>query len=226
MALISCRDLMLGYEGKNIIQNLNLEINSGDYLCILGENGAGKTTLMKNILGISKPIGGLIEFGEDMLQNQIGYIPQQSSAQKDFPATVYEVVLSGCLNSHGSIAFFNAKDKKKVESNLSRLGIKHLQRKCYRELSGGQQQRVLLARALCATKRVIFLDEPMAGLDPKATQDFYELLKSLNEEGVTVVMISHDLNGVRENAKQVLYLTGDGASYGNIEEVFGRYGNA
>jgi len=226
MALITCRDLMLGYEGKTIVQNLNLEINSGDYLCILGENGAGKTTLMKNILGISKPIGGLIEFGEGMLQNQIGYIPQQSSAQKDFPATVYEVVLSGCLNSHGSIAFFNARDKKKAESNLSRLGIKNLQRKCYRELSGGQQQRVLLARALCATKRVIFLDEPMAGLDPKATQDFYDLLKSLNEEGVTVVMISHDLNGVRENAKQVLYLTRDGASYGDIEVVFGRRGNA
>ena len=177
MALITCKDLMLGYEGKTILQDLNLEIKSGDYLCILGENGAGKTTLMKNILGISKPIGGFIEFDEHMHQNQIGYIPQQSSAQKDFPATVYEVVLSGCLNSHGSIAFFNAKDKKKVERNLARLGIKNLKKKCYRELSGGQQQRVLLARALCSTKRVLFLDEPMSGLDPKATQDFYDLLK-------------------------------------------------
>ncbi|MBN7773412.1 metal ABC transporter ATP-binding protein [Clostridium aminobutyricum] len=221
MALITCKDLILGYEGKPIIGNLNFEVNDGDYLCILGENGAGKTTLMKNILGISKPIGGSIQFGEGMKQNEIGYIPQQSSAQRDFPATVYEVVLSGCLNSHGSIAFYNAKDKKKVESNLERLGILQLKKRSYRELSGGQQQRVLLARALCATKRVLFLDEPMAGLDPKATQDFYELLKSLNNEGITLVMISHDLRGVKENAKQVLHLENGETFYGNLSEYVG-----
>lgn len=226
MALISCENLVLGYDGKIIFKDLSFKVNVGDFLCIIGENGVGKTTLMKCILGISRTMGGTIQFGEGLKQNEIGYIPQQSSAQREFPVTVQEVVLSGCLNSHGSIAFYQAKDKKKVEDNLERLNIKNLKKKSYGQLSGGQQQRVLLARALCATKKLLFLDEPVAGLDPQATKDFYDMLKQINSEGITIVMITHDLQGLKENAKQVLYLNHEKIFYGNIKEYLGGEENA
>nr|WP_315020511.1 metal ABC transporter ATP-binding protein [uncultured Aminipila sp.] len=226
MTLINCKNLVLGYDGKEIFENLNFKVNAGDYLCIIGENGVGKTTLMKCILGIRKTMGGTIQFGEGLKQNEIGYIPQQSSAQREFPVTVQEVVLSGCLNSHGSIAIYNSTDKRKVDENLERLNIKNLKKKCYRELSGGQQQRVLLARALCATKKLLFLDEPVAGLDPKATEDFYDILKQINCEGTTIVMITHDLQGIKKNAKQVLYLNHEKFFYGDIKEYLGGEGNA
>lgn len=226
MALINCENLVLGYDGKVIFQDLSFKVNSGDFLCIIGENGVGKTTLMKCILGISRTMGGTIQFGEGLKQNEIGYIPQQSSAQREFPVTVQEVILSGCLNSHRSIAFYQAKDKKKVEENLDRLNIKNLKKKAYGQLSGGQQQRVLLARALCATKKLLFLDEPVAGLDPQATKDFYDLLKQINREGITVVMITHDLQGLKENAKQVLYLNHEKRFYGDVKEYLGGQENA
>ncbi|WP_312651900.1 metal ABC transporter ATP-binding protein [Aminipila sp.] len=226
MALINCKNLVLGYDGKMIFENLSFKVNTGDYLCIMGENGVGKTTLVKCILGICKPMGGIIQFGEGLKQNEIGYIPQQSSAQREFPVTVQEVVLSGCLNSHGSIAVYNSKDKRRVEENLERLNIKNMKRKCYRELSGGQQQRVLLARALCATKKLLFLDEPVAGLDPKATEDFYDLLKEINCEGITIVMITHDSQGIKKSAKQVLYMSQRELFYGDIKDYLGGEGNA
>lgn len=226
MVLINCENLVLGYDGKIIFKDLSFKVNTGDFLCIIGENGVGKTTLMKCILGISKAMDGTIEFGEGLKQNEIGYIPQQSSAQREFPVTVQEVVLSGCLNNHGILAFYQAKDKKKVEENLERLNIKHLRKKSYGQLSGGQQQRVLLARALCSTKKLLFLDEPVAGLDPQATKDFYKLLKLLNSEGIAIVMITHDLQGLKENAKQVLYLNHEKKFYGNIKEYLGGEENA
>ncbi|MBE6034493.1 MAG: metal ABC transporter ATP-binding protein [Clostridiales bacterium] len=226
MSLINCKNLILGYEGKAIIKNLTFQVDAGDYLCIIGENGVGKTTLMKCILGIGKAMGGNIQLGEGLKQNEIGYIPQQSNSQKDFPATVYEVVLSGCLNSHGSIAIYNFRDKKKADENLERLNLAHLKRKCYRELSGGQQQRVLLARALCATKKILFLDEPVAGLDPKAAQDFYEILKQINAEGTTIVMITHDVQGLKGNARQVLHLKHEDVFYGSISDYLGGGANA
>lgn len=218
MSLISCENLVLGYEGKEVVRNLCFKVEEGQYLCIIGENGAGKTTLMKGILGLHKPISGEIVFGEGLKQNEIGYIPQQSSMQKDFPASVMEVVLSGCLNSHGKLAFYNKQDRAKALENMDKLGILPLKSKCYRELSGGQQQRVLMARALCAAKKVLFLDEPMAGLDPETSESLYECLNDLNKEGITILMISHDLEGVLENGSDILELKKDRTFFGSVEE--------
>ena len=192
MALIKCENISLSYDGKNVITNLNLEISSGQYLCIIGENGSGKTTLMKGILGLKKPSDGEIIYGDGLKQNEIGYIPQQSVIQRDFPASVYEVVISGCINSMGLKPFYTKKEKKIALSNMERLGITELKNVPYNTLSGGQQQRVLLARALCATKKILLLDEPVSGLDPVVTAELYDIINSINDSGITVIMISHD----------------------------------
>ncbi len=193
MALLTCSDITLGYDNKPVVSGLNFEINSGDYLIILGENGSGKTTLMKAILGLISPMKGSIERGDGLKANHIGYLPQQNDIQKDFPASVKEIVLSGCLNKMGLRPFYSKKEKEIAKYNMERMGISSLAGKSYAELSGGQQQRVLLARALCAMKKMLILDEPVSGLDPKASEDMYNMIHRLNEEGITIVMISHDL---------------------------------
>ena len=198
MAILTAKNLSVGYEGKAVLENVNFEIEMGDYFCIVGENGSGKSTLMKTILGLKPAIAGDIIYGEDLSKNQIGYLPQQREVQKDFPASVYEIVLSGCQNSLGRRFFYGKKEKNLALQNMERLGISSLKNKCYRELSGGQQQRVLLARALCATKKVLLLDEPVAGLDPKVTEKMYQLIKELNEDGLTIIMISHDIANVQK----------------------------
>jgi zinc transport system ATP-binding protein len=206
MAQLCCRDLAVGYDGNEILRGLNFEINAGDYLCIVGENGSGKTTLMKTILGLLPPMGGAIETGEGLRQNEIGYLPQQTLVQRDFPATVWEIVLSGCQGGCGLRPFYNREEKDRARENIERMGITPLTRRCYRELSGGQQQRVLLARALCATKKMLLLDEPVTGLDAWVTSELYELIARLNAEGITVLMISHDLNAALTYASHVLYV--------------------
>lgn len=206
MALLSCRDLCLGYEGKEILHDLNFEVNAGDYLCILGENGSGKTTLMKTVLGFVEPISGEIITGDGLDRSEIGYLPQQTAVQKDFPATAWEIVLSGCQGRRGIRPFYTKEDKTLAEENIERMGISQLKDKCYRELSGGQQQRVLLARALCAARKLLLLDEPVSGLDPKAAAEMYQLIESLNKDGVTVIMISHDLGAALGCASHVLHI--------------------
>lgn len=206
MALISCKDVSLGYEGKAIVSELNFEVNKGDYLCIIGENGSGKSTLMKTLLGQKSVISGKIEFGDGLHKNEIGYLPQQTPVQKDFPASVREIVLSGCLNSSGARPFYTKSQKKLAEENMKKLEILDLSSRCYRELSGGQQQRVLLARALCATKKLLILDEPVAGLDPIVTQHLYEIIKEINKSGITVIMVSHDIKAAVEYASHVLHI--------------------
>ncbi|MCR5196133.1 MAG: ABC transporter ATP-binding protein [Pseudobutyrivibrio sp.] len=203
MALISANNLTIGYDGHPVLSNLNFEINAGDYFCIVGENGSGKTTLMKTILGLQQPISGAIEFGEGLAKNQIGYLPQQTDVQRDFPASVYEIVLSGCQNALGKKFFYSKEQKALALSNIKKMGIEHLKDRCYRELSGGQQQRVLLARALCATQRALLLDEPVAGLDPNVTAEMYELIKQLNDDGLTIIMISHDIQNVQGYANRI-----------------------
>ena len=188
----------------NSCSNINLKIEAGDYLCIVGENGSGKSTLMKTILGLQPPISGTIEFQEGLTQTEIGYLPQQSDIQKNFPASVFEIVLSGCQNRLGRKFFYSKNHKAMAEENLKILGISDLKNRCYRELSGGQQQRVLLARALCATKKVLLLDEPVAGLDPHVTDEMYRLIKKLNDEGLTIIMISHDIANVKNYATKVI----------------------
>ena len=218
MALINVNGVSLGYEGKSIVNDLNFSVNKGDYLCIVGENGSGKSTLMKTLLGQKNVISGKIEFSDGLKQNEIGYLPQQTEVQKDFPASVKEVVLSGCLNSNGMRPFYSKDQKKRVAEIMEKLGITELSKKCYRELSGGQQQRVLLARAMCATKKLLVLDEPVAGLDPVVTKNLYRLITEINNEGITVIMVSHDIHAAIEFASHILHIGNKPLFFGTKED--------
>lgn len=206
MAQLTCENLTLGYDGKVILENLNFHVNSGDYLCIVGENGSGKTTLMKTILGLQSSIDGKIIMSDGLKQTEIGYLPQQSVVQKDFPASVKEVVYSGLHRSNFSL-FYNKQEKQIATKAMQKMRIENLEKRCYRELSGGQQQRVLLARALCATQKMLLLDEPVASLDPKVTNELYQVIQELNQnDGITIVMISHDIETAIQYATHVLYI--------------------
>ncbi len=206
MKQIVCENLTLGYDAKVILKDISFSVSQGDYLCIVGENGSGKTTTMKTILGLLPAISGKVRFGGDLKHSDIGYLPQQSVLQKNFPASVWEIVLSGCLNHCGLRPFYNKAEKNIAKENIKKMGIEHLAKRCYRELSGGQQQRVLLARALSAASKIILLDEPVSGLDPNASKDLYNVIQSLNKEGTTIIMISHDIDGVLDYASHVLHV--------------------
>ena len=208
MVQLICKDLSAGYEGKAVVSNISFTVNAGDYLCIVGENGSGKSTLMKTLLRLKSPMSGKIETGDGLEVNEIGYLPQQTVIQKDFPASVREVVLSGCLNGCGLRPFYNRKEKKLAAENMEKLGITGLANRCYRELSGGQQQRTLLARALCATRKILLLDEPTAGLDPNATIEMYDLIEKLNQNGTSIIMISHDISNAVKYASHILHIGG------------------
>ncbi len=206
MAIISCKNVSLSYDGQSVLSDLTFEINQGDYLCIVGENGSGKSTLIKALLGLKSPKSGSITFADGLRQNEIGYLPQQTQIQKDFPASIYEVILSGCLNK--KIPFYSSEDKQTAQKNMLLLGLNDLKNKCYRELSGGQQQRVLLARALCSTKKMLLLDEPVTGLDPVMTHEMYEIIKKINHESnITIIMVSHDIHCAVEQSDKVLHLS-------------------
>lgn len=216
MTLIQCCDLSLGYEGKCVLSHLELSVQEGDYLAIVGENGAGKSTLLKGILGLIRPTGGHIHF--HLPPKEIGYLPQQTPIQRDFPASVMEVVLSGLLAAKGFAPFYTRADRETALAKLRLLGAEDLANRCYRELSGGQQQRVLLARALCATRKMLLLDEPVSGLDPKVTLEMYALIEKLNrEDGITVIMISHDIAAAVKYASHILHI-GDAVFFGTKTE--------
>ena len=216
MPQIICENASLGYENRPIVKNLSFTVNAGDYLCILGENGSGKSTLMKTILHLTPPLAGSIRM-EDLKSTEIGYLPQQTQVQRDFPASVQEIVLSGFQGRCGLRPFYTKAEKALASENLERMGMAQFARKCYRELSGGQQQRVLLARALCATRKCLLLDEPVSGLDPKATAQMYEIIAELHREGITIIMISHDLNAALDDATHVLHI-GEKLFFGTREE--------
>ena len=209
MALLKCQDVTLGYDGNAVVSGLNFEVNSGDYLCIIGENGSGKSTLMKTLLNLQSPLRGKIETGDGLKRNEIGYLPQQTVVQRDFPASVWEIVLSGNLSAAGFRPFYSKAEKQRAMENMEKMNIMPLKNRCYRELSGGQQQRVLLARALCATKKLLLLDEPVAGLDPKVTAEMYALIQDLNRQGITVMMISHDIAAAVKYATHILHIGND-----------------
>ena len=214
MAQLICQDLCVGYDGKAVLQDLSFAVFSGDYLCIVGENGSGKSTLMKTILGLQQPVRGRILTLDGLRKNEIGYLPQQTQVQKDFPASVREIVLSGCQGRCGSRPFYNKEEKQLALDAMDKMQITQLARRCYRELSGGQQQRVLLARALCATQKMLLLDEPVSGLDPKVTAEMYALIEKLNrEDGITVIMISHDIAAAVKYASHILHI-GDTVFFG------------
>lgn len=217
MSYISVKDLSVGYDGVAVEKNINFTVNKGNYLCIVGENGSGKSTLMKTMLGLREPISGSIEFGDGLKKNEMGYLPQQTIVQRDFPASVKEIVLSGFEGSRGLKPFYSAAQKLEASDNMKRMGIEELSDRCYRELSGGQQQRVLLARALCATSKVLLLDEPVSGLDPIVTAQMYELIAGLNKDGVTIIMISHDVDAAIKYATHILHI-GESIFFGTREE--------
>ena len=208
MPQLSCENLTLGYDGKTVVSGLSFSVNTGDYLCIVGENGSGKSTLIKTILKLNPPVSGRIVTGDGLEADEIGYLPQQTVVQKDFPASVREVVRSGCLNRCGLRPFYSRAEKQMAEDNMERLGIAPIAKSCYRELSGGQQQRALLARALCATRKALLLDEPAAGLDPKVTAELYALIGELNEEGITIIIISHDISASVKYASHIMHIGG------------------
>ncbi|MDL2217154.1 ATP-binding cassette domain-containing protein [Christensenellaceae bacterium OttesenSCG-928-M15] len=206
--LITCENAAFAYEGVTVVKDVNFTIHEGDYLCIIGENGTGKSTLMKGLLHLKPPAKGEIRYHAPLKKNMVGYLSQQNPAQKDFPASVMEVVLSGRLNHIGLRPFYKKADRESALKNMERLHIADIKNASYRDLSGGQQQRVLLARALCATEKLLFLDEPVAGLDPLVTGDFYRLIEEVNAStGVTVVMVSHDIKMAIQSASHILYLS-------------------
>ena len=201
-----------------LLQDINFSVKEGDYLCIIGENGSGKSTLMRTLLNLQQPIHGKITFGAGVKSDEIGYLPQQTVIQKDFPASVREIVLSGCQNRVGMRPFYNRSEKKRACEMMEKLQITNLENRCYRELSGGQQQRVLLARALCATKKILLLDEPVSGLDPKVTDEMYRLIEKINcEDKITIIMISHDMKAAMNYASHILHI-GEEVFYGTRQE--------
>lgn len=218
MSQISAQKVSMSYEKKLVLEEVSFEVEQGDYLCIVGENGSGKTTLMKGILGLMPIKSGSIQFGEGIKVNHIGYLPQQTVVQRDFPASVFEVVLSGCLNRIGMKPFYSAQEKRRALENLKILGIENLRYKSYKALSAGQQQRVLLARALCATEKIVLLDEPATGLDPIVTGELYQIVRDLNQTGVTIIMISHDVKAAVEYANKILHIGSSTEFFGPTEE--------
>ena len=219
---VICQDLAIGYDGKVLLQDINFSVKEGDYLCIIGENGAGKSTLLRTLLHLQQPFSGKVVFGAGVKNNEIGYLPQQTIVQKDFPASVREIVLSGCQNRVGMRPFYNRSEKKCASEMMEKLQITKLKNRCYRELSGGQQQRVLLARALCATKKMLVLDEPISGLDPKVTAEIYHLIEKINrEDKITIIMISHDIKAAMNYASHILHI-GEAVFYGTKQEYESR----
>lgn len=219
MSIIKCDNISMSYDGVTVFDNLSFDVKNGDYLCIVGENGSGKSTLMKGLLGLKQVKDGEISYSDGLKKNEIGYLPQQTGAQRDFPASVYEVVISGRLNKRGLKPFYSREDKESARLNMQKLGIESLKNRCYKELSGGQQQRVLLARALCATSKLLILDEPVTGLDPIAASEMYDIIKKLNREnGITVVMVSHDIVAAVDHADHILHLSNEEVFFGTTQD--------
>ena len=219
MSYISLNNVGFSYEGKTVLSDIHFSVEKGDYLCIVGENGAGKSTLLKGLLGLKKASEGSIVFGDGLKANEIGYLPQQTESQKDFPASCYEVVESGRLNKLSFFPFYRNEDKNSVEHAMESLKVTDLKKACCRDLSGGQRQRVLLARALCASEKLLVVDEPVAGLDPLAQKELYEMLDKLNKEkGMTIIMVSHDVKEVVQRAKTILHLDRTQRFFGSAED--------
>ena len=224
MTLLTVKDLCIGYDGNAVADHINFSVLPGDYVCVLGENGAGKSTLIKTILSLLKPISGEFHFANGVARNSIGYLPQQQETQKDFPASVMEVVLSGFIGKMGFRPFFNKAEQAAANANIEKVGISHLVRRSFNELSGGQQQRVLLARALCATDKLLVLDEPTAGLDPEATANFYELINKLVKDGTAVIMVSHDTRTAVSHSTHILHLRKKHCCFGTTAEYIKTHG--
>lgn len=228
MSLIKCNNIEFKYDNKEILKNISFEVNKGDYLCIIGENGSGKSTLLNIISGVLKPNFGTVVLGDELSKREIGYLPQQAEIHENFPASVYEVVISGCVNKLRLKPFYTRKEKQIANYNMNLLEISDIKNKCFHELSGGQKQRVLLARTLCSAENIILLDEPVSGLDPVITESFYNIINHLNSEhGTTIVMVSHDITNSLKYASHIIYLGKDLFYYGSksdfLSSEFSKY---
>ncbi len=206
MNLVECRGLRLGYASRLVASCPDFTVGTGDFLAVVGPNGSGKTTLLKTVAGLIQPLGGSLGIPEEVSRGGIGYLPQTKDIQRDFPASVTEVVESGCQALRGMRPFYTGEEKQMVRSAIERFGIGHLARRSFRELSGGQRQRVLLARALCAPRKILLLDEPSTGLDPDAQEELHSLLGKVNKSGLSIMMVTHDLSPALRLASHVLTL--------------------
>ena len=220
MRLIEGNNITIGYEGEPVLSGLSFTVNEGDYLCIVGENGSGKSTFIKTVLSLISPLAGTILFENGLKQNEIGYLPQQSGIQRDFPSSVMEVVLSGCLNRHRRLFGYSKEEKERAVYELSRLGMEGRRLSPFQELSGGQQQRVLLARALMATDKLLLLDEPSAALDAASTAELYGIIGSLNDSGTAIMMVTHDIHPALNAADTILHLSHGSYFFGTKDEYF------
>ena len=223
--LISAESVSMSYDGRTVFGNLSFDICEGDYLCIIGENGSGKTTLVDGILGLKRVDSGSITYCGGFSREQLGFLPQKTEVQSDFPATAMEIVLSGCMSRAKLGLFFTKEDKCRAFRNMEKLGITSIANQSFRELSGGQQQRVLLARALCAADKLLVLDEPVTGLDPRATKDMYAMINNVNKsENMALVMITHDIPSAVKFANKILYLGKNRYFFGGVDEFVEKYG--
>ena len=219
MSQIICKDLTLGYEGNAVCSGLDLVVEKGDYLCIVGDNGSGKTTFMRALLSLNPALSGTISFGDGISARDIGYLPQQTELQKDFPASVEEVVISGCTSRLGKRFFMGKAERLEAMQNMKMMNVYDLAKKSYCTLSGGQMQRALLARALCAANKILILDEPVSGLDPNAAADMYETIHHLNKHtGITIIMVTHDIENALRDATAVLKISKEPILYRSVEE--------
>ena len=215
--ILKCEGLYTAVDGRVLIEDLNMELHEGDYLLVVGRNGSGKTTLMKTLLGILPPYRGKIEYYGGSERGAVGYLPQQNAMQDDFPATVREIVMSGCIRSRKNHFFFDKKDRETADTYMEKMDIKDLEKECYADLSGGQKQRVLIARALCSTEKLLLLDEPVSGLDPDTAQEMYSVVEELNAGGTTIIMISHDVENAVGYADHILEID-DAVFFGTVDE--------
>ncbi len=218
MNLIECKHVTLQYDRKQVVRDLSFVVEKGVYLCIVGENGSGKSTLLKCLLGLKPQTDGQVIFAPDFTREQIGYLPQKTQVQRDFPAMVQEIVRSGLLGRGKNRLFFTKEDKARADEQMKTLEIWDLRHQSFRELSGGQQQRVLLARALTAADQMLILDEPANGLDPLVTAELYRHVKQQNRQGMTVVMVSHDIETALHSADMVLHLAEEDYFFGTKNE--------
>ncbi|GHV88033.1 zinc ABC transporter ATP-binding protein [Spirochaetia bacterium] len=217
--ILTCQNAAFGYDGYAVTGGLDFTVTAGDYLCIVGKNGSGKSTLIKGMLRLLNPLQGEIVFCNGLKKDTIGYLSQQTAAKKDFPAGVFEIVLSGAIGGMGLRPFYSAKEKRRALDTMDCLGIPELKDRTFRELSGGQQRRVLIARALCATQSLLVLDEPAAGLDPLATVELYTLLQKINTTmGITIIMVSHDIEAAAQYATKILHLQNRQYFFGSSKE--------
>ncbi len=217
--ILKCENVALSYDGRTVAENIDFQIDEGDYLCVLGENGSGKTTLINALLGLKKVTGGKIVYGKGVKAENIGYLPQKQSLGADFPACVREIVRTGFLGKRGFRFYYSKEERERAEELMQTLGIADFAKRSFGELSGGQQKRVLLARALCSTENLLILDEPTAALDPIVTEELYEMTKKLNvEEKISVIMVSHDVAAATKYANKILHIKHEQLFFGNTEE--------